>query len=182
MTFSDLLSSVVEWVKDLSPVRVVHSWEQGALIRAGDVRDGPLTSKNGLRGTGIHLCVPLLDDISIADASEEVIETTLQTCTTADGGTVSLQFVVRYRIVNLPLMLKTVYEVAGTVANMIEGAAGEITCGMETEEARTDLAQTVCSEVEGALQIRGIQLEEISLRTFVECRAYRLLTEGALGI
>ena len=156
VTFSDLLSSVVEWVKDLSPVRVVHSWEQGALIRAGDVRDGPLTSKNGLRGTGIHLCVPLLDDISIADASEEVIETTLQTCTTADGGTVSLQFVVRYRIVNLPLMLKTVYEVAGTVANMIE--------------------------VEGALQIRGIQLEEISLRTFVECRAYRLLTEGALGI
>lgn len=182
MTLSDLLASVVEWVRDLSPIRIVRTWEQGALMRGGAVRGGPLTSENGLGETGIHFCIPLLDDVYVQDASEEVIETALQSCTTADGKQVSFQFVVRYRVTDVTLLLKTVYEVSGTVANMIEGAAGEMIQEFTFNEAMADLAASVCSDVSGALEKRGIQLEEVCTRTFVECQTLRLLNDNAVEV
>lgn len=189
MTFGDLIAQFGQQIASLWPLRSISDWEQGCLIRAGQVRK-LLTSINGIRGTGVHFFIPILDEILVMDASIEVVEGSVQTCETSDGESVAFNLAVRYRIVDVCKVYSTIYEVRDTVISQARASAGELAptfnayaaTEQESEEGSDfaiELAEAVYRDLHERFTEWGIELQSVALSSCTFCRAYRLISEGA---
>lgn len=95
-----LLDFAAEVIESLLPLIVVNSYEQGVLFRLGNPAK-LLKSTNGLRGTGLHLYIPLIDSPETADTVEEVLETSAQAVTTSDMHAFTVSCSLTYEVVDL---------------------------------------------------------------------------------
>ena len=81
------MQSLITFLREMSrfliPCVVVYTYQQALLFRLGrPVR--LMTSSNGVRGTGLHLFVPLIHRADVQNTILEVLETTGQAVVTAD--------------------------------------------------------------------------------------------------
>lgn len=183
MTLGDVLAPVLEHLWELWPLRIVCAWQQGVHMRAGRPRK-LLTHENGIRRTGLHAFIPYLDEIIKADASIEVADGGVQTCTTADGESVSFRMVFRYRVVDAVKVYSTIYDYKQDVIDEGCASAGEHVAQMDyddilqgNDDGEEKLTIAVERDIRARLEDWGIELESVRLREFVACRAYRLLSD-----
>ena len=184
MTLGDVIANFGQYIVNLWPFRAISDWEQGAYLRAGQVKR-LLTSTNGIRGSGIHFFIPFLDEILVMDASVEVAEGAIQTCITSDQYSVAFQLAIRYRIVDASKVYQTIYEVKETVASQARASAGELVAtlpAVDKKDKGYEFSAALAEEVYGDLHERfeewGIELQAVALSSCVFCDTYRIITEG----
>lgn len=174
MTIGELIAQIFEYLYQFIPVRCVSQWEQGVLVRAGQVKR-KLTHENGLRRTGIHLFVPLLDEIYQQEANTDTVLTPQQAHVTADGVSVAFNFAVRWRIVDMVKLYESIHEPASTIIAEIVGSAGALVQTIDYENSH-ELSDEVYRDVHEQLAEWGVEIEEITLANFARATALRLIT------
>jgi regulator of protease activity HflC (stomatin/prohibitin superfamily) len=175
MTLGELIAQFAEHLYGFWPVRVVSCWEQGVLVRAGQVKR-LLTHENGLRGTGFHVFCPGLSEIYVQEANTETIITPMQSHVTYDGQSVAFNFAVRYTLVDLAKMYQSIHEAGATLVAEILASGGDLINTFTYEDAQGELANAVSSDIEAQLEEWGIEVESIRLASFAKARAMRLIT------
>ena len=178
MTFGDILAVFGQHLFQLWPFRTIADWEQGVRLRAG-VCKTLLTSSNGMFGTGVHAFIPFIDEIIQMDASVEVVEGTIQTCTTTDNKAISFGLVLIYRILDAKKVFQTIFEVQGTVLSEARASAGDLAATFKSKEVAEELAEAVYSDIATRLEEWGIELQEVSLSSCVNCNTIRLVSDSA---
>lgn len=160
MTFGDIFHWLKDRLYDLWPVRVIRTWEQGLRVRAGNVHR-VLTSANGLGGTGIHVFVPLVDEVVTVNAAIRAAESALQRLTTRDGVDVSVAFTLTYQIRDLRAVTEKVHDFADSVLDRIRGAAGQVVPALLWEELEAKLAPEMDATLRKKVRGWGLDLIEL---------------------
>ncbi len=167
MTFGEVLHALAEWVYEFWPVRIVQPWEQGIRLFAGRA--------TALLEPGLHWFVPKVGEIITADVLTDVNATATQTCTTEDGATVSFELSLRFRISNLLLMYTSIQDHESTITTLACSAAAQRVTELPVQQVAEHLGPDVFAAVHRQLEEWGVELEDVSLFSFTECRAYRLI-------
>jgi regulator of protease activity HflC (stomatin/prohibitin superfamily) len=175
VTIGELIAALAEYVYGFWPLRVVSQWEQGCLVRAGQVRR-KLTHENGLFRTGVHFFVPQLDEIFQQEANSDTVLTPQQAHVTADGKSVAFNFAVRWRVVDVVKLFQSIHEAKDTLIAEIVGSAGGLISTIRFADAHSELADQVYRDIAEQLEEWGVELEEITLANFAQAQAVRLIT------
>ncbi len=175
MTIGELIAHFAQYIYGFWPIRVVNSWEQGVLVRAGQVRK-LLTSDNGIRGTGLHFFCPGLSEVWKQEANIETILTPSQTHTTEDGVSVCFNLAVRYLVVDLSKVYTSIHDIGATLVAELASSAGALVGESTYEEARAQLGDDVWRDLSERFEGWGIELQAIELANFARARALRVIT------
>lgn len=167
MTFGDLLAKVFEFIWDFWPLRIVHEWEQGIRLRSGRI--------TATLGAGIHMFWPVVGEIITADCVTDVNSTDTQTCATGDDENVSFSLALKYRIVDLAAMYRSIQDPEDTIATEVCAAAAGIVATEEYDLLATTLGDLVWADINERLLKWGIELESCDVYTFTQCRTFRLI-------
>lgn len=173
MSFGDFLQQMVAWAYEIFwPFRIIQEWEQGVRLRSGNVTY-LCTSKNGIRGTGIHAYWPVIGEIISEDCNTRVVETPWQTV----GGT-SWTLAARYKIRDLGKLYVEIQDHEDTIVNVIASAAAELAGMLDgADHTETEFTHEVKRLAANRLTKWGVTLLEVSLYNRVEANALRLLQE-----
>lgn len=170
----EFLKELVGWLYDFWPFRIVRDWEQGLRVCLGRAGQ-PLTSRNGLFGTGVHVFPPGVGEILVEEANVEVSETGIQTFTTRDRQTVTISFALEYRIKDMRRLYLGIHDTSATLVNATLAAAGRALSELNLDEIHDELEDIVVSEVEEKLGEWGVEVLALTPITFVVGKALRLI-------
>lgn len=177
MTMGELLKEFAEWLYAFWPIRIVHDWEQGVRCRFGNAT-ALLTSSNGLFGTGLHWFWPMIGEILAYETNIEVVETDLQTHTTADGAPVTFSMGLKYRIFDLKRMYQKIHDPQETLRNELCSVAGTCASRMNRESLPDRLCDQILLETKEQMGSWGIEVISLALMNLAEAQPVRLITNG----
>lgn len=174
MSIGDFLATFAEYLWELFPARLVCDWQQGILVQGGRITRS-LTSGNGLRGTGWHFFVPVLQEIVVAETNIEVLHTPVQTQTTKDGRVVTFNFAVQFKIKSLRKLWVTLHDHQQEVLTSVCASAGGLVRACDFDEAMAGLPELVSVDLRDRFAKWGLELQSLELISFAACRALRLI-------
>lgn len=172
--FTDLLTSLSK----LSPIRfrTVYSFQQGVKFRFGrDIR---------LLHPGMYWHWNLVETIMVNDTTEEVVDTDIQTCTTADGVSVCLSASIRYRKYSLRMMWNNVQDFDSSLGNLAEGIIATALREWNYEdalEAIPDLEEEITKSLRTQVSRWGVELKDCKITNFAKARTIRLFSDGIMS-
>lgn len=156
-----LLSIVKFWV-------VVQPWERGIRVRFGK-------NQRLLRG-GIHFRVPFLDTIYIQCVRLRVIALPMQTLTSQDLKTVTLNGCIGYEITDIEKLYNNMLYPEQTISNMVMGSIADYIYS-------NDIVNTSPEQIEISamkkldLDKYGLNVKYFKLTSFAVVRTYRLIQD-----
>jgi regulator of protease activity HflC (stomatin/prohibitin superfamily) len=119
----------------------------------------------------------------VRDTNIEVVETDLQTHTSADGLPVTFSMGLKYRIANLKRMYQSIHDARETLYNEICSLAGWCAGQMEYEAIRHDLCEQVIHETKEQMGEWGIEVLSLHLINMSEAKPLRLImNRGASSV
>ena len=168
MTFIDWLLSI--W-KEIVPVVICESWEQGVRFRRGVPEAKPL-------GPGVWFFVPFFDRIEIIPRQLRFIDLPIQRITTQDGVEIALSANIGYEIVDAVKAYTEVHDYEESLGRLAAGHLHKRVHGWtyaQLVESLGDLEKSL----EGTLTTRskrwGIVIQCVGITDMVRQRAYSLL-------
>lgn len=176
--FGQLLMTWAQWIRALIPLRIVRDWEQGVRMRAGNIT-ALLTPHNGLRGTGLHLFLPLLGEVAIVSVALRVGETTLQTIVTRDAKEATVSLGIRWQISDLSALFARIHDPEETVLDLVRGAAGALIPTLAWEELPGKLPGALLSDIRRRTAGWGVKVHEVYLCNLAAPQALRILSESS---
>lgn len=139
---------------------IVCPWEQAVRVRLG--------KRVSVLSRGIHLRIPLFDQIFLQSTRMRVCSTDRQTITTSDGKTVAVTASVGYSIANVHTLYNTLHHAEDTVRNVV----------------RAKIAQTISERPSGALSLSELSVEvakELRLEEFGLAEVHIYINEFAIS-
>lgn len=144
----------------------VDPWEQGLRVRFG--------KKTTLLSPGVHLRIPIIDQIFKQTVRRRFSAVPTQTLTTADGKTVTVAGSLGYTIIDLERLYATLHHAEATLEAEAQGIISDYIIRMEYEGFTPSALQAF---VEDNLDFEcyGIGSPEFIITTFVQVKTIRLL-------
>ena len=168
MTFIDWLLSI--W-KEIVPVVICESWEQGVRFRRGVPEPEPL-------GPGVWFFIPFLDRIEVIPRQLRFIDLPIQRITTRDGVEIALSANIGYEIANAVMAYTEVHDYEESLARLAAGHLHTRVHAWTYPELVENLGKLEKS-LEGTLETRskrwGIVIQVVGITDMVRQRAYSLL-------
>ena len=159
--FEYIFNAIKIWV-------IVQPWEQGLRVRAG--------KKKKLLYPGIYFRIPYLDAVYVQEVRLRMISLSIQTITTADGQTLTINSSLGYLIEDIEKMYDTLFHPEGTISDM---AMSETSSYVFSNK----LADINPSEIEKAVleklsaQDYGIKFKYFRLTNFAAVKTFRLIQD-----
>lgn len=160
-TLSRLFGHIVFWV-------VVAPWEQAIRIRAG---------KHVRRlGPGLHLRIPILDDVfkqSVRLRSAMMMTQTLQTA----RGTLVISGALGYAIADIEKLFRTLHHADDTLTQI--AATRLAAYVLKAEQCTPDeISESVSRDLATEFALYGVADVSVRVSDFAYVRTYRLMNEG----
>lgn len=174
VTLAELLLQVVDYLYGLWPIRIVEENEQGLRWFWGHAKK-TLRYNDGWFGSGIHPFVPLLGEIETYSSLWHPQKTDLMDLTTKDGKRLTCQFCVQWRLRDMKTAWTTVENVAESVIEQAEAAAGIAVPQLNEDEAVEKLGQLVHEEVRRLARGWGLEIARVTPTTLVVVEPIRLI-------
>lgn len=146
----------------------IQPWEQGLRVRAGK-------HESRLK-PGLHFKVPILDLVYVQTDRQRVISVPIQTLTTKDGKTITVNIALRYSIKDISLLYHSFYHPEVTLSNMAMGGVAKFV-------AINNLDNCGPTEIERDFKLtdfenKGLKDIAIVVIGYAIVRTYRLIQEG----
>lgn len=160
--FEYIFNSIKIWI-------IVQPWEQG--IR---VRRGKFIKK---LSSGMYFRIPYFDSVYVQETRLRMIQLCLQTLTSKDLKTVTINSSLGYSITNIELLYNTLYHPEGTISNM---AMSEISDFI----FQHNLSDINPSSIEEAVLRKlnaeeyGLKFEYFRITNFAAVRTFRLIQDS----
>jgi regulator of protease activity HflC (stomatin/prohibitin superfamily) len=169
MTFIDWLLTI--W-KEIVPIVVCESWEQGVRFRRGIPEEKAL-------GPGIWFFIPFFDRIEIIPIQLRFIDLPIQRVTTRDGIEIALSANIGYAINDAVLAYTEVHDYEESLARLAAGHLHRRVHAWTYPELVENLGKLEES-LEGTLTTRskrwGIEIRVVGITDMVRQKAYSLLS------
>jgi len=164
--FEYIFNAIKIWI-------IVQPWEQGIRVRKGSII-------KKLRG-GVYFRIPYLDSIYVQECRLRMINLSLQTLTTKDLKTVTINSALGYSIVNIELLYEKLFHPEETIASMAMSEASDFVY-------RNNLDEITPSAIEEAVlnKLRsddyGLKFESFKLTNFAAVKTFRLIQDNQTWI
>ena len=148
---------------------IIQPWEQGLIVRKGE----RVRKVNG----GIYFKIPYLDSVYVQETRTRMVQACLQTLTTKDGKTITLNSAFGYKIKDLEKLYSSLYHPEGTLTNMVMGYVSDF---IWTNEA----IEITPSGIENAVLDKlkdtdyGLTFEYFKVTNFASVRTFRLIQDS----
>lgn len=148
---------------------IVQPWEQGIRVRLG---------KNITKlKSGIYFRIPYVDSIYIQECRLRMIQLCMQTLTSKDLKTVTINSALGYSITDIEKLYNTLYHPEGTISNMAMSEVSDFIL-------KNDLSEIDPQKIEAAVIAKlnaedyGLKFEYFRITNFASVRTFRLIQDS----
>ena len=96
---------------DPNAIKIVREYQRLVLFRLGPLR-------SAFEGPGLVLIIPIIDRVRLVDLRELFLEIPHQAAITEDNATISIDFIIFYKVVDAQMSVLTVQNFAGAAQNI----------------------------------------------------------------
>ena len=156
-----LLQSVKFWV-------IVQPWQTGLIVRFG--------KRIKKVEKGVYFKIPYFDSVYIQESRLRVIPLSVQTLTTKDLKTITLNGAVGYSIESIEELYKSLYHPESTIANIVMSEISDFIYGKNLNDITPKSIQKNVFEKLNSHQY-GLKFEYFKITNFAVVRTYRLIQD-----
>jgi regulator of protease activity HflC (stomatin/prohibitin superfamily) len=129
-------------------IKIVREYQRIVVFRLGRVI--------GLRGPGLVLIIPIVDRVTWVDLRERYLEIPHQAAITEDNATISIDFIIFYKVVDAQMSVVQVQNFAGAAQNIAATTLRSVVGDMSLDD--------VLSKREAMNEILRVKLDEVTER------------------
>jgi len=160
--FDYIFKAVKFWI-------IIQPWEQGLRVRRGKT-----TTK--LTG-GLYFRIPYIDSVYVQETRLRMIALCMQTLTTKDGKTVTINSSLGYSIQDIEQLYQTLYHPEGTISNMAMSESSDfVFVNNLTDITPKQIEDAVLAKLNAGQY--GLQFEYFKITNFAAVRTFRLIQDG----
>lgn len=156
-----ILQSVKIWI-------IVQPWETGLIVRSG--------KRIKKVSRGIYFKIPYFDSVYIQESRLRVLPLPIQTLTTKDLKTITLNGAVGYSIESVETLYQTLYHPETTISNIVMSEISDFIYSKHLKEITPNEIQDTVFKKLSAHQY-GLRFEYFKLTNFAVVRTYRLIQD-----
>lgn len=159
--FEYLFKSFKIWV-------IVQPWEAGIRVRNGNY----IKKLN----KGIYFKIPYFDSVFVQEIRLRVVEMPMQTLTSKDKKTITLNSSIGYSIKNIEKLYQSLYKPEMTLQNIAMSTIAEVLSKEESDNVTPDfLENRVIEQLKN--EDYGLEFEYFKITNFAIVRTYRLIQD-----
>ncbi|MEC4051142.1 SPFH domain-containing protein [Flavobacterium sp. SUN046] len=160
--FEYIFNAIKIWI-------IVQPWEQGIRVRKGK-------KIKKLEG-GMYFRIPYLDSVYIQECRLRMVQVCLQTLTSKDLKTITINSALGYSIVDIEKLYQTLYHPEGTLTNI---AMSEVSDFIYNNNIDNITPLKIEEAVLKKLNISdyGLKFEYFKVTNFASVRTFRIIQDG----
>lgn len=171
------------FLKELQPLRIVYSFEQGVYFRNGQIsRWAPEMPEMALP-PNVYAVIPFFDDIEKVNIQEDTIDLPMQSITTKDGKPITMSWNVEFQVVDAVRHFMAVQDFGENLprkaARHIASKVREWTMD-ELLRSQKKLEESLTGTLQTATKDWGVKILKVGLTDLVQAKPYRFI--GGIGI
>lgn len=156
-----LLNSVKIWV-------IVQPWQDGIRVRYG--------KKIKRLKKGIHFRIPYLDSIYVQENRLRVASMPMQTLTSKDLKTITINGAIGYQITNIETLYKSLFHPETTLINIVMSQVAEYVFSQNADDiSPRDIEEKVLQGLSS--KDYGLKYEYFRITTFAVVKTFRLIQD-----
>jgi regulator of protease activity HflC (stomatin/prohibitin superfamily) len=148
---------------------IINPWERGIRVRFG--------KNQKLLSAGLHFRIPFFDNFYIQCTRLRVVALPMQTLTSKDGKTVTINGAAGYEITNIETLYNTMLYPEQTITNIIQGFVSDYIYANDMVSASPDEIQDHVMTALNDVDKYGIKITYFKLTNFAIVRTYRLIQD-----
>lgn len=147
---------------------IVQPWEQAIIVRYGK----KIRKRNG----GIYFKIPYIDSVYVQEIRLRVVEMPMQTLTTKDNMTITLNSSLGYRITDLEKLYNTLYHPEKTIQNIMMSSIAEVLYSHKAVDiSPNQIEDKMVNSINE--DDYGIKFEYCKITNFAIVKTYRLIQD-----
>lgn len=162
----DLLEYVFNFIKIWI---IVQPWQQGIRVRKG---------KNIKKlSSGIYFRIPYLDSVYIQETRLRMVQMTMQTITSKDGNSITINSALGYSIRDIQKLYETLFHPEGTIVSLALSAVADYVYKNNYKDINPlELEKEVLKSLNA--DDFGLEFKHFKITNFASVRTYRLIQDN----
>ncbi len=148
---------------------IIQPWEQGLIVRKGK----RIRKVNG----GIYFKIPYLDSVYVQEVRLRIVQITMQTLTTQDNQTLTINSAVGFKITDLEKLYQTLFHPDGTISNMAMAICAEHIFKTRLGDVKPNTIEEVVLQKLNEKDY-GLKFEYYKITNFAAVKTFRLIQDG----
>ncbi|MDP9226308.1 MAG: SPFH domain-containing protein [Actinomycetota bacterium] len=143
-------------------VRIVREYQRLVVFRVGRV--------SGTKGPGIVLLIPLVDRATTVDLRELYLEIPHQSAITKDNATISIDFIIFYKVVDPVASVVEVQYFAGAAQNIAATTLRSVVGDMSLDEVlakRENMNEILRTKLDEVTERWGVKITNVEIREII---------------
>lgn len=166
-----LVELISNWIRELSPIVIVPSYEEGVLLRFGKY--------NNTLYPGIYLKLPIFDEVITHHTVMTTLSLPAQSLYTVDNQNVVVKGVVKYKIVDVKTFLLEVYDAKDAVSDMTQSIIKNIIMSKTMAQCTDqDIDNVLTKKSRMEIKKWGVDIQQVTLTDLAPIRSYRLINDN----
>lgn len=166
---NSLLSGIGRFFSGFKFWVTILPWQKGVRVRLG--------KHTKILPPGMHLRIPLIDEVYFVFLRLRTLTTPKQDLTTLDGKTVTLTIHVAYEIDEPLILMQTLYRPGQTIADLAQAAASAYITSITSKELTVPILEENITEKLNLAQY-GLRCTRCYIGNFVLTRSYRIIGDN----
>ena len=146
----------------LSAIRIVREYERLVVFRLGRVI--------GIKGPGLVLLIPMIDRATNVDLRELYLEIPHQSAITEDNATISIDFIIFYKVVNPTMSVVEVQFFAGAAQNIAATTLRSVVGDMSLDNVlakREMMNEVLRTKLDEVTERWGVKITNVEIREII---------------
>ena len=146
----------------LSAIRIVREYERLVVFRLGRVI--------GMKGPGLVLLIPMIDRATNVDLRELYLEIPHQSAITEDNATISIDFIIFYKVVNPVMSVVEVQYFAGAAQNIAATTLRSVVGDMSLDNVlakREMMNEVLRTKLDEVTERWGVKITNVEIREII---------------
>lgn len=163
------LKDIIDYLFNLIKIWVIiQPWETALRVRLG--------KKITLLKKGIHFRLPYFDSIYKQENRLRIVSIPIQTVTTKDFKTITMDSAIGYSIVDIKKLYETLYYPEITIINIVMSEVSKVIYSNNLDEISISNIEDEILEKLHILDY-GLKFESYKIKTFAVVRTYRIIND-----
>lgn len=163
------LKEFFQWILDAVKVWIIiQPWEAALIVRSGK----KIRKVNG----GIYFRIPYLDSVYVQETRLRISEMSMQTLTTKDGQTITMNCPIGYQITDLEKLYNTLYKPETTIEGIIKSEIASYVFEKKSNDVKPkDIEKRVIEHLKTLNY--GLDFTFTTISNFAIVRTFRLIQD-----
>jgi regulator of protease activity HflC (stomatin/prohibitin superfamily) len=146
----------------INAIKIVREYQRLVLFRLGRAI--------GVRGPGLVIIIPIIDRVSWVDLRELYLEIPHQAAITEDNATISIDFIIFYKVVDAAMSVLEVQNFAGAAQNIAATTLRSVVGDMTLDDVlskREEMNQILRTKLDEVTERWGVKVTNVEVREII---------------